>query len=54
MKVYVVWDPICERVISVHKTKEGAWKGMEKADKEAGRDSEGIHLHEYDEFELED
>ncbi len=54
MKVYVVWDPYLEEVVSAHKTEEGAWKGIEKANEKAGRIPGEHTCHEFDEFELED
>jgi hypothetical protein len=57
VKVYVVWDPLYEEVISVHKTEEGAWARVEernKKDKYGNDIWKGRPLHEYEDFELEE
>jgi hypothetical protein len=54
-KVYVVWDPLVEEVVSVHKTQDGAEKKAEEKDKSdvLGEKRES-YFHEWGEFELED
>ena len=52
MKIFVVFDPLYERVISAHKTEKGAGdRCFNLNDKE----TRVVHyLFEYDEYELED
>ena len=54
--VWVVWDPLYERVISVHETEKGADNRCEKENKKDNRwDERGrAYLFECDEFELEE
>ena len=56
MKVWIVWDPLHERVVSAHKTEEGANKRRiiedEKDDKIYG--APNYYIHNYNQFELED
>lgn len=54
MKVYIVYDPLYEKVISVHKNEENAMKRSREMDKKDGRDPHEIYLHEWDEYGLED
>lgn len=55
MKVYVVWDPLYEKVISVHKSEETACAAADKADVELHENSKD-HTYDYcyGEFELLD
>ena len=52
--VWVVWDPLYEKVISVHKTEKGADKRCEKLNKKENRYQENTYWYENAEFELED
>lgn len=55
MKVWVVYDPLYEEVVSVHSTQEGAHKRCDELDKKdkygQWRDS---YTHTCDEYEVED
>ena len=52
MKVFVIWDPLCEHVMSVHRTEEGADKEANKLDAKEGRKI--YYLHECEEFIVEE
>ena len=59
--VWVVWDPLCEKVISAHRTEDGADDRCRKLNEEItphcpnGRtESNGSFWYTNDEFELED
>ena len=54
-KVYVVYDPLCERVISTHKTEKGALKRAIKENIKKDRNEEDVLTSfQYEEFDLED
>ena len=61
MKVYVIWDPLYEEVVSVHKAEAGAHKQLDEwdgklPDKGGGenRHSQETYWFEYDEFEVKE
>ena len=56
MKVYVVWDPEFETVISVHKTEEGAIARQKKLnDKQSPPEGATFYSrYDWDEYELEE
>lgn len=50
---WVIWDPLYEKVISVHKSEEGADKRCEQLNKEPERIN-SYYLYENSEFKLEE
>lgn len=54
-KVFVVWDPLYEEVVSAHRTEKGAQVRCDQKDKEPRHGYiRGGHHHSYDEYEVED
>ncbi len=52
MKVWIVWDPLHEKVLSVHKTERGAQEYCRIDSTNQQRDP--AYWFNYDEFELEE
>ncbi len=48
MKVFVIWDPLLEHVMSVHSTEDGADKEAFRLDAKEGRQI--YYLHDIEEF----
>lgn len=54
-EIYIVYDPLCEKVISAHKSEECAVKRCEEKDGEDNRTPENTYYtHQYDKYILED
>jgi len=53
MEVYVVYDSLYEKVISAHKTEDGAGKRCNEENIKENRDG-SYYLHEYNKYTLED
>jgi len=51
--IWIVWDPLYEKVISAHKSEMGADKKCEQLNKEPERIN-STYLYENNEFELEE
>lgn len=53
MEIYIVYDPLLEKVISAHKSEDRAAKRCQQEDDKDDR-AGGYYWHEYNEYTLED
>lgn len=54
MKVFVVYDPLYEKVIAVFKTEDSADRYCDKRNKEEDRYKDYTYPYSYDEFEVQE
>jgi hypothetical protein len=54
MTVWVVWDPLTEKVKAVHATEKGADEKCHKLNTTPDRIDDIYYMHENAEFEVED
>ena len=55
MEIYIVYDPLLDKVISAHKSENGAAKRCQQEDDKDNRScSGGYYWHKYDKYILED
>ena len=51
--IYIIYDPLYEKIVSVHKTEKGCLESIEALNKVRTKD-EYSYLYEYDAYELKE